>query len=172
MRAIHSRFETMRFLAVSIALVSVLTLTGASAYGPVREPNYIGLATAALPPDSGEVLMFGRGYWAPDANGFTDIRSQPTPMLGLLLITTKGIYFQQWLKPESRYDTMGRILFSEMDSVRIAEFGRSLRVVLKKKDLSATSFAYSGQKGEFVDKEKTRQAFDAVRSHTEGSLVN
>jgi len=46
---------------------------------------------------------------------------------------------------------MGRILFSEMDSVRVVEFGRSLRVVLKKGDFSATSFAYFGQKGEFVD---------------------
>jgi len=39
--------------------------------------------------------MSGRGYWAPNANGFADIRSQLTPMLGLLLTTTKGIYFQQ-----------------------------------------------------------------------------
>jgi hypothetical protein len=149
---------------VAIALVGFFALTGCSAYGPTRESSYLASASSALPAESGEVLMSGPGLWAPFANGFANITSQPQPLQGSILVTSEGIYFQQWIEPESRYDTMEAIRFSDVDSVRIEEWALNLRVVVKENDLSVTSFSYMGDRHERVDKEKTRKALDALEA--------
>ena len=152
----------MRYFA--IALVSFIALTGFNSFGPVKEPNYQALATAQLPSDAGEVIMFGSGMWAVNANGFADIRSQPLPLLGSLLITKNGIYFQQWIEPENRYDTMLFILHRDIASLRTEEYGRSVRVVVKKKDLSVTSISFMTGPAGMIDQEKTRTMLDAIKA--------
>lgn len=146
-----------------IALVSFIALTGFNSFGPVKESNYQALATAQLPSDAGEVVMTGPGAWAVNANGFADIRSQPIPLLGSLLLTKNGIYFQQWIEPENRYDTMLLILHRDIASLRVEEYGRGVRVVVKKKDLSVTSISYMSGPAGNIDQEKTRQAFAALQ---------
>ena len=112
--------------------------------------------------------MAGPGAWAVNANGFADIRSQATPLLGSLLITKTGIYFQQWIEPENRYDTMLFILHRDIESLRTAEFGRSVRVVVKKKDLSVTSISFMNGPGGTIDQEKTMQALDVLKAQLSG----
>lgn len=152
----------MRHAALALALSSLIALTGFSSFGPVTEANYQALAAAQLPPDAGEVLMSGPGMWAINANGFSDIRSQSIPLLGSLLLTKNGIYFQQWIEPEKRYDTMLLILSKDIASVRSEDLGRSTRIVLKKTDLSVTSIAYMSGPAGAIDKARTKQAFDVV----------
>lgn len=153
-----------RFHLFGIVLVSMLGLTGFNSFGPVKDPNYQTLATAQLPSDAGDVIMAGAGAWAVNANGFSDIRSQPIPLLGSLLITKNGLYFQQWIEPEERYDTMLLIQHHDIASLRIEEFGRSVRVVVKKKDLSVTSISYMTGPAGVVDQEKTKQALERLRT--------
>ena len=157
-----NREQAMRYLA--IALVSFIALTGFNSFGPVKESNYQALATAQLPSDAGEVIMSGPGAWAINANGFADIRSQSTPLLGSLLLTKNGLYFQQWIEPENRYDTMLLILHRDIASLRTEEFGRSVRVVVKKKDLSVTSISYMSGSGGAIDQERTRQALELLKA--------
>lgn len=152
-----------RFQVFGIVLASVLGLTGFSSFGPVKEANYQALATAQLPSDAGDVIMAGPGAWAVNANGFSDIRSQPIPLLGSLLITNNGLYFQQWIEPEERYDTMLLIRHRDIASLRIEEFGRSVRVVIKKKDLSVTSISYMTGPAGSIDQQKTYETLKILQ---------
>jgi hypothetical protein len=154
-------------IKLAAALIA-LTLSACTSFGPTSEPNYVANATTALPPGAGTVEMIGPGLWAPDANGFAGIMQQAQPVQGSLVISSNGIYFQQWVKPEERYDTIAAIQYTDIAEVRKDEFGRNLRVVLKRKDLSVVSFSFVGAKHQLVDLEKTSQAFDLVSTAIDG----
>lgn len=152
----------------ALALVSLFALTGFNSFGPVKESNYQAQAATQLPPDAGEIIMSGPGVWVVDANGFSDIRSQAAGFLGSLLMTKNGLYFQQWIEPENRYDTMLFILHRDIASLRIQEFGRSVRVVVKKKDLSVTSISFMTGPAGMIDQEKTRKSLDMLKAQLSG----
>ena len=143
--------------------VSLLLLTGFNSFGPVDQSNFRELAKAQLPADAGEVVASEPGLWAVNANGFTDVRSQQTPLLGLLVVTTRAVYFQQWLDSEQRYDTMLMISLGDVVAVREESFGRSVRIVLKKSDLSVTSLSVVRGSGGMVDTDKTHAWFELLR---------
>ncbi|SDR10685.1 hypothetical protein [Pseudoxanthomonas sp. CF125] len=144
--------------------LSLVLLTGLNSFGPVNQGNYQQLAEAQLPTDAGQVLASEPGAWANNANGFADIRSQQAPLLGVLLITTKGIYFQQWLEAEQRYDTMLTVSLRDITAIREEKFGRSVRIVFKKSDLTVTSLSVMTGSGGVIDRDKTHVWFELLRT--------
>lgn len=152
----------MRYPA--LALVSFFALTGFNSFGPVKESNYQALAAAQLPSDAGEVVMAGPGTWDANMNGFAQVLARTSTLSGSLVITKNGVYFQQWIEPENRYDTMLFILHRDIASLRTSEFGRSVVVVVKKKDLSVTSISFMTGPAGMIDKDRTRQAFEVLKA--------
>lgn len=146
-----------------IVTSSLMLLTGFNSFGPINQAEYAALARVELPIDAGQVLFAEPGAWTVNANGFADIRSQQSPMLGLLLLTSNGIYFQQWIEGEGRYDTMLAISVRDIASIRNENFGRSVRIVVKKKDLTVTSLSVMGGAGAMVDGDKTHRLFERLR---------
>lgn len=151
-----------------LLLLLLLFLAGCTSFGPTAEPGYLARTSSALPPGVGEIQMSGPGLWAPGANGFSGLMQQAQPVQGSLVISAKGVYFQQWIKAEGRYDTIAAIPYTEISAVRKEEFGRNLRVILKRKDLSVVSFSFIGEKHQLVDLAKTAKAFDLVNSAVGG----
>jgi hypothetical protein len=147
--------------------LGALLLAGCNAYGPTKEPNYQVESSAALPTGAGTVEMSGPGLWAPNANGFAGLMQQPPPLTGSLLVTSNGVYFQQWLKAENRYDTMGAVKYSDIDSVRREDFGRNVRVVIKKRDLSVVSLSFMDKQRQLVDLTKTDDAYARISAHVQ-----
>lgn len=144
--------------------LSLVLLTGFNSFGPVSEGNYQQLAQAQLPSDAGAMLASEPGAWAINANGFADIRSQQAPLLGVLLITTSGIYFQQWLESEQRYDTMLTISLRDITAIREETFGRSVRIVVKKRDHTVTSLSVMSGAGGVIDRDRTHIWFELLRT--------
>ena len=144
--------------------ISLTLLTGFNSFGPINQSEYKDQAKAQLPVDAGHILVLEPGAWAINANGFTDIRSQQTPLLGVLLVTTKAIYFQQWIEAEQRYDTMLSISLRDIATIREETFGRSVRIVVKKTDLTVTSLSVMSGSGGAIDREKTHEWLELLRT--------
>lgn len=147
-----------------VLLISLLLLTGFNAYGPVNQADFKDLAAAQLPSEAGPALVTAPGMWAINANGFADIRGQPTPLQGILVLTDKGIYFQQWIEDEQRYDTMLSLSLRDVAKVREETFGRSLRIVVKKTDLTVVSLSVVSGSGGMIDRDKTHALFELLRT--------
>ena len=106
------------------------------------------------------VRFFGPAFWYPNQRGFTDVRNgmlsgTPPQVAGALVVADNAILFEQWDDKAKSYDIVKRIPMDDVMSVNVDSMGLGRRVVVRRKDLSFDSFAFTSSSGHFQDAEQT-----------------
>ena len=151
-------------LSLPLAVPVGCALLGA---GPVSAPNFPDLVRQAVPPEDGDVLLFGPGRWFPNAGGFKHAYSGrvEAQIAGVLVIAENAILVQQWDETRGRLEPLKRFPLASATAVTLASFGLNRRLVVRWQDVSVDSFAFQQLNGAFLDNAKTEQAVDLMRSN-------
>lgn len=113
--------------------------------------------------EDGAVKFSSAGSWLPDtaAYSFLDI---PTTHAGVLVLAERSTAFLQWNAQESRYHIVWRLPYSQVTDYRIESYGRSRRLVVASNDYRTQSFELTGPGVGFIDRGKTEEAFQILKS--------
>jgi len=149
----------MKKFGISI-LTGLAILSGCSTIGPTDSPEFATLVQATVPKGDGAVRFFGPAFWYPNQRGFTDVRNgmlsgTPPQIAGALVVADKAILFEQWDDKAKSYDIVKRIPMGDVMSVNVDSMGLGRRIVVRRKDLSFDSFAFTRSAGHFQDAEQT-----------------
>ncbi|QNA90443.1 hypothetical protein G4G28_21615 [Massilia sp. Dwa41.01b] len=149
----------MKKYGISI-LAALAILSGCSTIGPTDSPEFATLVQAPVPKGDGAVRFFGAAFWYPNQRGFTDVRNgmlsgTPTQIAGALVVADKAILFEQWDDKAKSYDIVKRIPVDDIMSVNVDSMGLGRRVVVRHKDFSFDSFAFTRPSGHFQDADQT-----------------
>ena len=172
-RRIYRNRDKIEMKIKNIFLIIFLgVFLGCSSYGPVSSQEFSQLVQTPLPSNSGKIVLSGTGSWFPNAQGFNDTRSsflappiQPIP--GIVVITDKELFFQQWNKKEKKYKIMLRIGFEDIESLSLDKYGLNRRLVIQKKDYSFHTFDFTRGKGQFINGSKTEEAYSLIKQATQ-----
>ena len=147
-----------RCYALSI-LSLCLVLSGCATRGPANSDQLPSFAFQALPSDAGTLLQGSPGEWFPNVKGFNDIRSNPfapvSRQVGLVALTDKALYFEQWNTARKSYEVVKRLLLTQVRSITVDTYGASRRIVIQREDFGYDSFGVTQAGGLIVDKSET-----------------
>ena len=168
---IGSLINAMKKFGISI-LAALAILSGCSTIGPTDFPEFATLVQAPVPKGDGAVRFFGPAFWYPNQRGFTDVRNgmlsgTPPQIAGALVVADKAILFEQWDDKAKSYDIVKRIPMGNVMSVNVDSMGLGQRVVVRRKDLSFDSFAFTRPSGHFQDAEQTVAAVRYLQKFVE-----
>lgn len=144
-----------------ISTLAVLAiLSGCSTIGPTDSSEFATLVQAPVAKGEGAVRFFGPAFWYPNQRGFTDVRNgmlsgTPLQIAGALVVADKAILFEQWDDKAKCYDIVKRIPMNDIMSVNVDSMGLGRRVVVRHKDLSFNSFAFTRPSGHLQNAEQT-----------------
>lgn len=139
--------------------------------GPTDEEGFDQLVANAIPPPEGIPEMIGRAQWS----GLYNVR-QRKHIQSVAAITDQQILFLWWHEVRERYEILIRVPWSEFHSIERDDsgVGTVLRFCLRNSDVPvgdqtiaiqhSTWFNYL-KSGAFVDREKTRRAFEILNRH-------
>lgn len=129
------------FLRLTLALLSCLALVGCASQGPVSSPQFSGLVRDVLPPDSGEIQMFGVACWLPQANGLGRLQLNPfgwrkaqrnvKPISCVLIVTDADIFVTHWDKETDAYQTTKRFSLAKKKNVTLHSRNLNRRVTVE-----------------------------------------
>jgi hypothetical protein len=142
-------------------LAALILASGCVSYGPTVEPQFGKDVASQISAEDGAILMYGTGWWFPDARGFTEIRSNPglrhsSQKVGVIVVCENAIIVQQWEPRLEKFESTRRILLADVVEIRLDSFGLNRRVVVRMRDLSFHSFSFAS--GEKVDARTTEKA--------------
>ena len=150
-----------------LLLLASVALSGCATRGPANSDQLPSFAYQALPNDSGTLLRSSPGEWFPNVKGFNDIRSNPfspvSRQTGLVALTDKAIFFEQWSTSRKAYEVVKRLLLDQVRGVSVDTYGASRRIVIQRLDFGYDSFGLTQAGGLIVDKSETELMMGHLR---------
>jgi hypothetical protein len=154
----------------SVVIILVLLsffMTGCSVLGPVSSPEFGAMIKNANPEGAGDIKTYGPVWWYPNTRGFNDARGlgisrSQDPIPGILVVTTKEFFIEQWDENEKKYQITKRFSLAEKKEISLDSYGLNRRVVVQWKDFSTDSFSFTSEHGQWVDAPKTEALFNQL----------
>lgn len=140
----------------------LLFLAACSALGPVKSAEFDSLVSAALPKDSGKVLLARTGVMHVGDKTDRSFGEAPALMeLGIVAVAENGFYFLQWDKSSKAYKIEYWINYKDITSVT-DKGAWNYAFYIVEKDLDSNGFDIRVFNGQTLTREGTEEAYKLV----------
>jgi hypothetical protein len=142
------------FLVVACANV----ITNPS-FGPIQDDNFQVVFSDSIDEDQQDIIFYSRAIWYPNKNGFKFLPAGRKSRKGVVVFTSKTVYFSEW--NAKNYRTVFSTEYSQIEETRLASNELFGRIVLKKDGFN--SFEVMGVNGpDLPNKDETEVAYKII----------
>lgn len=128
-------------------------------FGPVQEDDFQNIFTESLAEDQQDIIFYSRAIWYPNKNGFKFLPAGKKSHKGVIVYTSKGVYFSEW--SAKKYKTVFSAEYAQVEEVRLAANELFGRIVIKQGNFN--SFEILGVNGpDLPDKDETEVAYEII----------
>ncbi len=137
-----------------------LLLAGCASIGPSSSPEFRSLVNQALPSGSGETLLARTGVWYPNMpkSGWSFDGME----LGIVVITEKALYFEEWDTKQKAYKVKFELQHQDIASVTTKSFGLNYAFYVIGKNGRSDAFDIRVAGGQTLTRGGTKEAFEIL----------